>query len=218
MISSANILFEFICFVMALCFLKGNDKFTLFTKLYLGFVCITETSGFLWKMSTNKSNIWIFNIYILFEALYISFGLYHFIKPFKKNVKPLYIATYLIFIAVYLYGLFTRGFFKFQTTAIMVASVLIVFLCLYYYHNLMKSDKIISIRNNLGFWWVAAVLFFYFGSTVYNLFMNVIFSNKPFAYEILVYIMLTLNAILYGIWSYSFICSSRHQKLLTSSY
>ena len=124
----------------------------------------------------------------------------------------------IIFYSTYTFEIFNHGYLRFQTLAITIESVLFVFICLIYFYLLIKQKKPINLKIHPQFWWVAAVLFYYFGSTIYNLFIHFLYKDFPKSYAILIYIMLCLNLLLYSIWIYSFICNSRQRKLLLSLY
>ena len=211
-----NILIETSCLIASLFFLrKDKTKFSFITIVYLTIVCITEVVGLLYINAFHKSNAWIYNIFILFEAAYISYGLYVALKPLTTKAFAICSLPLAIFYITYVYEIFNHNFLKFQTLTIAIASVLFVFISLIYFYLLIKQKDPINLKIHAQFWWVAAVLFYYFGSTVYNLFIHFLYQHFLKSYHILSYIMLGLNALLYSIWIYSFICSSRQRKLLS---
>jgi len=213
MTSSFNIIIELSCLATALFFLRNeNTKFSYITIAYLTLVCITEILGLLYIKTLGQSNAWIYNIFIIFEATYICYGLYVALK-FSTN-KALQICSFplIIFCSTYAFEVFNYGFLKFKTLTTTIESVLFVFISLIYFYLLIKQKDPINLKTHSPFWWVAAVLFYYFGSTVYNLFIHFLYQDFPKSYHILSYIMLGLNLLLYSIWSYSFICPSRQQK------
>lgn len=215
-LSLLNIAFEFCCLCISLFFLtKNRDTFSKITIGYLCVILLTEITGSWWRASYHKNNSWIFNIYSIFEAGYICFG-FHLLFA-KKTLKAsgLPIASYIIFITIYTIEALSHGVFKYHIITNTVVSICFVLLSLYYFYLLMSQEKTVKIITYSSFWWVAAILIYYFGGTMYNLFMFYI-VERNFSLGILVHTMLVLNFLLYSIWSYSYICSSRHQKLLPS--
>ena len=212
-----TILIEISCLIAALFFLrKDTAKFSCITVAYLAIVCITELLGLLYINAFHKSNAWIYNVFIIFEATYISYGLYVALKPLTATAFVICSSPLVIFCVTYIYEIFNHNFLKFQTLTITVASVLFVFISLIYFYLLIKRKEPINLGIHAQFWWITAVLFYYFGSTIYNLFIYLLYQNFLKSYHILSYIMLGLNLLLYSIWVYSFICNSRQQKLLSS--
>lgn len=215
-LSLLNIAIEFCCLCLSLFFLtKNRDTFSRITIGYLVVILLTESGGSLWRMVYHKNNSWIFNIYSIFEASYICFGFYILFakKSFKANW--FIIATYLIFISSYLIETANHGFFKYHTVTNTIVSICFVFLSLVYFLRLIKHEKAFNLQFYSSFWWVSAVVIYYFGGTMYNLFVFYAIQYNQ-GLTILVHTMLVLNFLLYGIWSYSYICSCRHRKLLPS--
>ena len=212
-----TILIEISCLIAALFFLrKDTTKFSCITVAYLAIVCITELLGLFYVNAFHKSNAWIYNIFIIFEATYISYGLYVALKPLTVMAFAICSFPLAIFSTTYVYEIFNHNFLKFQTLTITIASVLFVFITLIYFYLLIKQKDPINLEIHAQFWWITAVLFYYFGSTIYNLFIHFVYQHFLKSYHILSYIMLGLNALLYSIWIYSFICNSRQRKLLSS--
>lgn len=217
MIYVITILIELGCLLTALFFLKNDaTKFSRLTIAYLTIVCIAELLALLYVKAFHQSNAWIYNIFIIFEATYISYGLYAALKPLTSKASAICMLPLIIFCCTYLFEISNHGFFKFQTLTITIESVLFVFISLIYFYLLIKQKDPINLNIHPQFWWITGVLFYYFGSTVYNLFIYFLYKNFPKAYDILIYIMLGLNLLLYSIWIYSFICNSRQRKLLSS--
>lgn len=214
--SSINILIEVCCLIAALYFLRNdNAMFSRITIAYLVVVCLTEISGLIFTKTVHQSNAWIYNIFIIFEAAYISYGLYVALKSFTKKSLVICIIPMAIFCGTYLFELNKHGFFKFNTLTVNIYSVFFVIISLIYFHLLVKQKNPIILKINPQFWWVTAVLFYYFGSTIYNLFVYFLYQQFPKSYIVLAYTMLGLNLVLYSIWIYSFICNSRQRKLLS---
>ena len=106
-----------------------------------------------------------------------------------------------------IYELFVDGAFKKHNITTSVMSVLFVLYSLYYFYCLLKDESHINLKYYPPFWWTAGVLFFYFGSTACNVFYSKlsVITVTPKHY-LTYYIYNGLNIILYGCWSYSFIC------------
>lgn len=219
MISIINIIIELSCFIMAIVFLKGDDLlFSKVTKGYLAIVVIIETIGFSMSKGFHLNNAWLYNIFIIFEATYISYGLYVALNKLTNKALVICTIPIITFIITYIFEIYTHGFLKFNSLTINIESVLFVIVSLIYFNLLIKQKDPIDLNTNAQFWWVSGVLFYYFGSTIYNLFIYFLYQDFPKSYAILIYVMLILNLLLYSIWIYSFICNSRQRKLLLSSY
>lgn len=215
-LSAINLVFEFICLCMSLFFLRKNrDTFSKITIGYLTLVLITEISGFVWMNIHHKNNSWIYNIYSVFEAGYICCGFYHLLVKNNRNSLWIIASTYVIFIISYITETFHHGFYKYHIITTSIISVCFVLLSSVYFFRLIRNEKAFNLQYYSSFWWVAAIFVYYFGGTMYNLFVFYAIQNNQ-GLTILVHTMLVLNFLLYGIWSYAYICSYRHRKLLPS--
>lgn len=209
-----NIIIEISCLIASIFFLKNDlSKFSRLTIFYLTIVCLTEISGLIYIKTFHKSNAWLYNISIIFEAAYIAYGLYAALIAFTKKSSPIIFSFLGVFCLCYLIEISNHGFFKFNTVTLSVMSVLIIMISLYYFLLLQKDKNPINLKYHWQFWWVTGVLIYYFGGTVYNLCLYFLLDDIPKPYKLLVYVMIFLNLILYSSWAYSFLCRSRQQKL-----
>lgn len=215
-LSAINLVFEFMCLCISLFFLRKNrDTFSKLTIGYLTLVLITEISGFVWMNIYHKNNSWIYNIYSIFEVSYICLGFYYLLVKNKLNSMWMLVGTYMIFIVSYITETVHHGFLKYHIVTTSMVSVCFVLLSSVYFFRLIRTEKAFNLQYYSSFWWVAAIFIYYFGGTIYNLFVfYAVQYNQGLA--ILVHTMLVLNFLLYSIWSYSYICSYLHRKLLPS--
>lgn len=203
---------ELICLLFAVIFLfRDKNYFWKSTLYYLILVCCTELLGS-YMGSKKIHNLWLYNIFILFESSYISLGIFYCLKKYI-NPKPLIFTGLAIIYLIYLFFFIVNGGEKLNSLTISVMSVVFVVYSLYYYFLLLKDENFIEIKYHPEFWWVAGVLFYYFGSTVTNLLYDDfdIMVTKHLPLHYVIYIL--LNFILYFIWTYSIICRAKQRKL-----
>ena len=204
---------ELICLVFALIFLlKDKKRFWHITALYMLLVCATELCSRVTAVIYHHHNIWIYNIYMLFEAAFISYGLYYFIKDYVKILGWILSSFCIILLsnAIFLYN---YGINTYNTFTVSLMSIFFVIYSLLYFYLLLKDNNYVDLKNHPAFWWVGGVLIFYFGSTLCNLFEDVFRIKITPKTTLRSYIFYFLNAFLYGSWVYSFICRARQRKL-----
>ncbi|MCX2573410.1 hypothetical protein [Pedobacter sandarakinus] len=208
---SAIVIAEVICLVCAFLLLKGDRvAFWKLNILYLLIALLSETFGN-YLFSLKKNNLWLYNIFILFEISFIFTGLYHGFKKYI-NPKPVIFSGLGFIYLIYLFFFFKAGIMEFNSVTVTVMSVVFTFYGLYYYYLLLKDENFVEINGHPEFWWVTGVVFYYFGSTVINLLYHV-FDFKLFKGFTLSYlIIIILNIILYSIWTYSYLCRARQRK------
>jgi hypothetical protein len=208
-----NILVELICLATALfCLNKKAGKAWLSMIPFLLIICLTEVGGkylkvlYLQDTVHNLPNSWLYNVLIVFQALFISLHFKYLIGNYV-NSKPLIYSGLALTSLLYFYELFEHGFYKYHNLTYTILSVQFIGYSLYYYYNLLKADSYLNLKYAAGFWWVTGLLFFCFGTIICSLFYYklslILVTSKVY---LTTYIYNTLNIILYSCWGYSFIC------------
>jgi hypothetical protein len=197
---------EIICFLFAvICLSKDDSSVWRSMIIFLFITCVAEISGVYFGRKVHD-NQWVYNIFIIFETGFINLM---FFLIFKKNInsKPPLTVGLALFVLLYVGNLISNGFRVYSNLTYTVMSVLYVLYSLYYYYLLLKDERYINLSRSADFWWVAGTLFFYFSTTACNLFDEKLAHVMITSTETLNhFIFKSLNIILYGCWSYSFIC------------
>lgn len=196
---------EVICFLVSIiCLLKSNSLIWRCFIPYLLITCITEFIGIYLKRN-HHTNQWPYNILLIFQILVVSVM---FMQLFNNFIKSKVIVTcgLILLIVLYMYDIVIHGFLLFNELTYNAMCVLFVLYCLYYFYLLLNSEQYIELKYSPEFWWICGALFFYFGSTAVNLFRDLLTPIIVNGLNITHYIYIILNTILYGFWSYSFIC------------
>jgi hypothetical protein len=203
---------ELICLIAAITIIwKDKYAFGKVITCYLAIALVTEEAAAYFAIR-GIHNLWLFNIFIFFEISAILYGLYHCLREYI-NPKPIFIIGAGIVYPIYFSFFINHPFGDLNTITITVMSVVFTLYCLYYYYLLLKDENFIEIKTHPQFWWVTGVLFYYFGSTMSNIFDG-LFTVKIIGFVTLRYsIYIVLNLILYSFWLYSFICRMKQQKL-----
>jgi uncharacterized membrane protein YfcA len=212
-----NTAIEFACFLAALLFLY-KDKSAAWRLLipYLFLTFVTEMIGLYMRLIIGMSNLKVYNTFLILECLFNSYFFFSLYTAYKYKLKWLLIWLG-FFAAMYLTEMVYNGFKGFVSITATIMSVVFVLACLYYYYLKLKDEQYEPLLLSPAFWWVCGTLFFYFGSTVCNLFFDYL-SNQSVAYSrsarYAIFIM--LNITLYSCWTLSFICRYRQRKLQPS--
>lgn len=202
---------EWICFIIAcICLIKDKSPVWRSMILYLLITCVSETLGIHIKLQYMADpvnvlpNVWVYNILLIFQAGFIS-TMFLFLLKVRLKGSPLILMGLALLSILYVYEQFEHGLFKKHAVTTIVMSILFILYSYYYFYLLLKDEEYINLKYYPAFWWVAGVLFFYFGAIISNLFYEKIrdFVTGPKPY--IKYIYNVLNILLYGCWSYSFI-------------
>ena len=208
-----NTVCELICLIIALiCLIKDKAVTWRNMILFLFITCAAEMMGiyikhlYLADRAHVHPNVWVYNILMVFQVIFPSVMFLAFFNKYF-NGKPVIICGLAVLFATYAYEVFDHGLFKKHNVTTTIMSILFVGYSLYYFYCLLKDGAYIKLKFYPPFWWVAGILFFYFGATACNVFYAKLsaITITPKHY-LTYYIYNALNLILYGCWSYSFIC------------
>lgn len=206
---------EMLCFFIAIiCLYKDNVWIWKYFTLFLLITCLAELTGIYLKRNNHPHNAWIYNILMVFE---MGFVYLMYLKIFRQytKAKTIIICGIAVFALLYAYELLNHGIFVYNNLCYTVMSVIIVVCALFYYYGLMNNDEYIQISYSAEFWWVTGGLFYYFGETACDLFYDKLSAvHITEMHSLTHYIYNTLNVLLYGCWSYSFICRKWLEKRL----
>ncbi|MBB6236755.1 hypothetical protein HDC90_001367 [Pedobacter sp. AK013] len=202
---------ELLCLGFAIYFLsKDKASFWRISIWYLVVVMVTEVVG-RYCAVTYRTNLFVYNIYTLFEISYVTYGFHTFIKQYA-DIKKWIIAIYGIILLIYITFTSIYGINVYNAFTISIMSVIFVIYGLLYFYLLLKDENYIDLKFHPAFWWVGGALIFYFGSTLANFFDEIIQQKFLGKYNTRSIIYTTLNFFLYGLWVYSFICRARQRK------
>jgi hypothetical protein len=206
-----NTVSEAICLLIALLSFKKSDIISIVSIFFLFITCATEMTAipikkhYIADPAHVISNAWLYNILLVFQMTFFSFLFYHLLNKFRDNRAIIYIG-FAVLVVLYIVDVTNHGFFEYNNLTNTVMSVLMVCYGFYYYYNLLNNNSYINLRYSSEFWLATGVVLFYFGDTGCNLFYEKIKPILPPNKHYLGYIYNVLNVILYGCWSYAFIC------------
>jgi len=206
---------ELSCLIIAaICLYQDKDATWRSMIVFLLFTCLIEFTGKIMRQR-HQDNNWIYNIYIIAEAGFTGAMYVNLIQQYVRKYK-LHVAAFLLLAGLYIYEVYIHGIYQFNNVTTTVMSVVFVFYGLYFYYLLIKAPRHYKLNQHPDFWWVAGSLLFYYVTSVSTLYFAVFNTrvHKVFTYRHYSYMF--FNTILYGCWSYSFICRYRQRKLIRS--
>jgi len=209
-----NTVSEALCFFVALiCLLSDKEPIWRSLIIFLFITTVCETGGIFFAIKYHD-NQWIYNIFIVFEAFFNLAVFRYLLKKQHGNVL-LTVLGAACFVGSYISALMRHGFFTYSNNTFTIMSVMYGIFALYFFYLLVKNDAYIDLKYSAEFWWATGTLFFYFGTTACNIFDKhleeiLITPTRNLSY----FIFAALDVILYGCWSYSFICRRWEAKRL----
>ena len=219
-------LLELTAFAAGIYFLKNRANTSLANKVliyFLGFTLLVELLakyaaiayfseyeyfGFVKDTLFERTN-WIYNIYII---IMYSFFIYYFGSLLiSVKTKSIFKKLSFLFIVVSILNLIFSGvFFKSSSVFIsIIGSLLLLIVIIYFYFDLLKTDKIINLKKYLPIYISIGILIFILCETPLSIFSQYFKTiNKSFI-VLKTNILLLVNIIMYGTFITGFIITAK---------
>lgn len=159
-----------------------------------------------------ENNRWIYNIYsvisVLFFMLYFR---YHLKNRLRKKI--LKILCYFFLISSIAELLFTNAFFYEYSKFTLVAGTLLLFISvIFFYLELLKSDKILKIKNFLPFYISVGTLIFYLCITPIFIFSEYFKAGNDLFIKLQISLLLYANIFMYSVYIIGFIVCQKKKS------
>lgn len=205
-----NPLIDLICLLIALfCLTKAAREWRMFIP-YLFIVLGIEIWGMYAAEQKINSNA-VYNFYVLLNFVFLQFILHKLcMGPASRN--SLFILFLLIFMIFFFAEIAYHGYTRFAIRSITFSYLLVSIQCLYYFYYLLKQDHFVNLPQHAPFWLASGILIHALGSTASYLFYDylvAIYTELGIPVRQIIFVF--LNFILYGSWSYAFICKYRQR-------
>lgn len=212
-----NLFIEIICFILSLLFLRHRDAgIWKYFKTYMLLTVLVEAAGWLLRTYWQLNNQWLYNLFAPVQAAFLCWIFYR-IYPRQFNSRYFLGACLLLFGGVYAYECFTHPFTRFNNYGWIVFSYSIILACGLYYYFLLRDDEYTNLSCYPPFWFVTGVFIHFFGSSVCTIFFNeLVRINIAYNISLRYVLFILFNFILYGCWSYAFLCKYKQTRSSSS--
>ncbi len=140
--------------------------------IYLWFIVFIEYSAFISREYFGvKYNAWLFNFFYVVHFLYL-FYTYSLVlnnKKRKKIISYFAIGYSIVFI---INGFFENYITRSQTIPFILGSGFLIISIIFYFTEVLKSEKVLSVKKNLLFWISVGLLLCYAGFIPFRITMN----------------------------------------------
>lgn len=185
----------------------------LFSSLFIEVFAITW-KWYIYKTeywSYSKSNLWIYNGFLIIRHLYIlSFFYYTFHSKALKKAILISVIPFTLF-GFYNY-FFLQSPHKVSTYTIILMNTTVVLLALSYFRQVIKSDTIVKVNADPGIWISLGLFIYYSGSLPLFIFLNYLIKEHPEIVVSYFYINHALSITMYLLFLISFICKPHPLK------
>jgi len=208
----------FVCFVCSVFFLKQkNAGWYRHFIWFLGLSFLVELAGYLCFFIYHTKNHFIFKFFMPVEAIFSFWAMAHIFKNLIRNTALLFWVVTGSFIACYTIEVLSIQFTEYSSISSDVLSFAVIILCLLYYYLFLKQETYTNLWQHADFWVLTGFFLFYFVITASNYFFKHVSGiNQKSIIPLRFSILIVINLILYGCWTYAFLC--RKRKTISASY
>ncbi|WP_452602330.1 hypothetical protein [Pontimicrobium sp. MEBiC06410] len=179
--------------------------------LVLWYAVINESLGYYIRVYTSINNTLLYNIYYL---IYFSFLFLLFRRYVKENKHKKWITLFHI---IYVISFFINGFNQdylqeIQVTPYIIGGSLIITSIIFYFSEILNTNKVLYVSKNLLFW-VSVGLLLIFAGTIPVRFIINYWDEDVVAYDSLIKLVsFILYIVMYICFIIGFICSEKDSK------
>jgi len=172
--------------------------------ILLVYVGLNEYLGLQFKENGIRYNKIIYNIYNVINFTYLFILYKNYLK--NKNRKRII----LCFIIIYIISFIINGFFQnyikqSQTVPYIIGSVFLVISVIFYFIEILNSEKVLKVNRNLLFWISIGFFLFHIGiipfRIIVNSFSNSTALNYLFLIKFILVMVMNICFIIGFIWS-----------------
>lgn len=191
---------------------KLRPRWLRYFPWYLIYTLLFEFAAWAYSHYTKKSNHFLININELIEFL---FYLFIFYKAFERKYLKrftIYLTAVLLLFSCYNF-IFGAGIWIFSSLNESVGTIFIIVCCLVYFYSLFGSEMDLNYFRIPMFWISTGLLFYHVGTFIYICLLNYIVRNNLDPHGMYFRtIFITLNLLLYGLFTYGFLSNQIWKK------
>jgi len=178
-----------------------------FFPLFLTISIIVElVAASYWK--EGKDNTVIYNFFTLFEFAFYFFVQYQIIKS-KSFRKVLFVSSLIYFSLCLANIFFYQGPNTFHTITYSLGCLLISTFAIFYFFELFRLPKLVSLTRQPSFWINTGLIFFYICSFPFFALSGLLEGSAYFILENLDKFITFLNILLYSLFSVALLCQTK---------
>ncbi len=219
------ILFELLAALLGIFYItKYRDLPSRYFVFFLCFTFVFEVVGYFphlisenflsfLKGTKFEKNYWLYNPYLIVNFLFYAYYFRYHIRSFKiKKVLGILLTLYLLSSLINL--IFSDVYFvAFSAYTFIIGAMLILFVILIYFFEILKSDEILYFNKILPFYVAVGALVFHLGVTplfIYSKYYSE--SKSPDFVQIYRIILTAANIFMYTCYTIGFIICLRKNK------
>lgn len=168
---------EILPFLVAIFHFKKLNKNLKIFGFYLGLSCLSDILSLIFNQFKISSAI-IFNVYSIFELIFVLFFLFQLVNMSLKNKRNLIIFSLIFFVQIF-FSLSENYVKTLNTYSWLFSNFVFVFFSFYALYKMIANDAILVYTREPNFWILIGIIVFFAGTTFVYLTYSTIFANNP---------------------------------------
>jgi len=201
----------FICFCIGLGSVYYNRNVPLRLKVFPWFIFLTFVVELIAKWSTIPQQAVIYNVFTVFEFVFLFYMLYGFLAH-KWIKRSLFYVNFVYPIGALINVFFIHGVYQFHTNTFLIGSVLLIFFSSYYLYELFFKKKNMKPFEHPYFWVALGILLFYSCTASMVLTFDSWQLFSPADRKLVNSILLYINMVYYSLFAIAFLCIPKQKK------
>ncbi len=184
-----------------------NDSFLKYFIFLISYVAINEVVGLYIKLDNDVNTTIIYNIYNVINFTYLFFLYRHFLVSTKR--KKIVLVFALLYIVTFIINgfIFENYLREYQRLPYIVAAIFLLITIIYYFIEILYSEKVLHAKKNLLFWISVGFLIYFVGNLPFRILSN--YYTQLTDATILFLVKFTLTMILNTCFIIGFIWSDK---------
>jgi hypothetical protein len=205
-------------FLVSLSVYSKTKNYEFYLKLFPPFLLTTIIIEFVASYMSNAkmNNMVLYNCFSTYEFCFYLFVIGHIVSS-RKIKRLMWIGIIPYAIAAFVNIFFIQDPKVFHSTTYSIGCLLIVLYCIYYFLEIFRLPKSVSLKNSSSFWICSGLLFFYIcGFPLFGL-INKLADISKLIIRTFDEILTILNIFLYSLFTIAFLCRLKIRKYILSS-
>ncbi len=204
-----GMIFQFITAIIgSIYFYKYKNTFLKYFLIILWYIAINDVLGFVLRYYFSSVTI-LYNIYYLIIFNYFMLLFRHY-SPSKKYKKWGLLLILIFTISFIINGFYENYLTQYSRAPYIIGGSFVVISIIFYYIDLLNSEKVLYVNKNLLFWISTGVLIYYCGNIPFRIVRNYVGELKDQSIQFLV--LFILSMVMYTCFIIGFIWSSKKQQ------
>ncbi|WP_109435694.1 hypothetical protein [Aquimarina sp. AU119] len=170
-------------------FYKYKKTFLKYFLIFLWYVGVNDIVGYI--LNENSYEVaWLYNTYYLIVFNYLMFLFRNYLSS-NNHKKWIILLIVLYNLSVFINSFFENYYDEFSTMPYIIGASFVIISIIFYYIDILNSEKVLFINKNILFWISIGVLIYYSGNIPFRIVRNYVGELIDASIQYMVLLILT---------------------------